>query len=245
VSPVERIPQSRERTPTRGPHIVSPPVTIIPCTSVDATHYPDGRTMPIAMPLTHPANAPHRPGPLDQAAALRLLLANRTMLLGYINVITGDPTLTEDVFQEVSIVVMAKFTDVQDLDGFRPWARTIARFQALKAVNKRRANPVVLASEVIDRLDQAWDEHDREEPRATSVAALERCLAKLTPRAQELVNLRYYQDLSGQRIAERLRKPLNTIYVAISRIHRTLADCVRGELARGRASGLGGVRHAE
>lgn len=198
--------------------------------------------MPVAMPLHDPTLAPRRPGPLDQAGALRLLLANRSMLLGYINVITGDPTLTEDVFQEVSIVVMEKFPDVQDQDGFRPWARTIARFQSLKAVNKRRANPVVLAGEVIDRLDQAWDLHERDDPRATSVAALERCIAKLTPRAQELVNLRYHQDLSGQHIAERLHKPLNTIYVAISRIHRTLAECVRSELSR---RGLDGARHAE
>ena len=208
--------------------------------------------MPVAMPLektaqnlSHDAPMPARPGPLDQAGALRLLLANRAMLLGYINVITGDPTLTEDVFQEVSIVVMEKFPLVQDHDGFRPWARTIARFQSLKAVNKRRANPVILAGEVIDRLDQAWEEHDRDDPRASSVAALERCIAKLTPRAQELVQLRYHEDLSGQHIADRLRKPLNTIYVAISRIHRTLAECVRSELARSSGGGISGARHVE
>lgn len=202
--------------------------------------------MPIEKPLSYPFVQPSRPGPLDQSTALRQLLANRAMLLGYINVITGDPTLTEDVFQEVSIVVMEKFPMVQDLDGFRPWARTIARFQALKAVNKRRANPVILAGEVIDRLDQAWEEHDREDPRASSVAALERCIAKLTPRAQELVQLRYHEDLSGQHIADRLRKPLNTIYVAISRIHRTLAECVRSELARtSGSSGINGARHVE
>jgi RNA polymerase sigma-70 factor (ECF subfamily) len=201
--------------------------------------------MPVAVPLHESLLVPRRPGPLDQTAALRLLLANRSMLLGYINVITGDPTLTEDVFQEVSIVVMEKFPDVQDHDGFRPWARTIARFQALKAVNKRRANPVILSGEVIDRLDQAWDLHDSEDPRTSTVAALERCIAKLTPRAQELVNLRYHQDLSGQHIAERLRKPLNTIYVAISRIHRTLAECVRAELGRGNSTDLSGARHVE
>jgi RNA polymerase sigma-70 factor (ECF subfamily) len=101
---------------------------------------------------------------------------------------------------------------------------------------------VILAGEVIDRLDQAWEEHDRDDPRASSVAALEHCISKLTPRAQELVQLRYHEDLSGQHIAERLRKPLNTIYVAISRIHRTLAECVRSELAR---NGDSGARHAE
>jgi RNA polymerase sigma-70 factor (ECF subfamily) len=169
--------------------------------------------------------------PLDHGTALRLLLANRAMLLGYINAITGDPTLSEDVFQEVSIVVMDKFATVTGVEGFRPWARTIARFQSLKAVNRRRASPIRLAGEVLDRLDRAWEEQDRDDPRAASVAALEQCIARLTPRAQQLVHLRYHQGLSGQAIADELGKPLNTIYVAISRIHRSLAECIRNQLS--------------
>lgn len=241
-------PHRRERTPHKGSARLPVPQVGegIPCTSAGTPEYPDDKAMPIAMPIADPSTRRSQPGPLDPASALRLLLANRAMLLGYINVITGDPTLTEDVFQEVSIVVMEKFADVQDVEGFRPWARTIARFQSLKAVNKRRANPVILVGEVIDRLDLAWEQHDREDSRATSVAALERCIAKLTPRAQELVQLRYHEDLSGQHIADRLRKPLNTIYVAISRIHRTLAECVRGELARSGATlRTSGGRHVE
>ncbi len=177
--------------------------------------------------------------PLDQAMALRLLLANRTMLLGYINAITGDPTLTEDVFQEVSLVVMEKYASVADIEGFRPWARTIARFQSLKAVNRRRATPFILAGEIIDRLDQAWDEREKEDPKAASIEALELCLNKLTPKAQELVQMRYHQDLTGQHIAEQLNKPLNTVYVALSRIHRALGECIRNELSRRE------VRHVE
>ncbi len=228
----------REVTPTkvrRRPGVHAGGLT---CTSVPASEHPDDEATPSTGAVDEGVIGDSRPPiGLNQGDALRLLLANRTMLLAYINVITGDPTLTEDVFQEVSIVVMEKFAMVENSDGFRPWARTIARFQSLKAVNKRRANRVVLASEAIDRLDQAWEERDRDDPRAASVAALERCIGKLTPRARQLVQLRYHQELSGQDIADRLRKPLNTIYVAISRIHRTLADCVRNELS--------GARHAE
>jgi len=181
----------------------------------------------------------HPPPALDQASALRLLLANRSMLLGYINAITGDPTLTEDVFQEVSLVVMTKYASVTDSDGFRPWSRTIARFQSLKAVNRRRSSPLIMSGEIIDRLDQAWDDRERDDPRSTSIDALEHCLNKLTPKAQELVQMRYHQDLSGQTIAEQLKKPLNTIYVALSRIHRSLGECIRGEISRREA------QHAE
>jgi RNA polymerase sigma-70 factor (ECF subfamily) len=188
--------------------------------------------MPAALALPDTAPGPAAPARLDQGAALRLLLANRAMLIGYINAITGDPTLTEDVFQEVSIVVMDKHAQVDGAEGFRPWARTIARFQALKAVSRRRNAPLRLTDAVIDRLDAAWQAGDGGPARGDEIAALSHCLGKLTPRAQRLVQLRYHEDLPGARIAELLQRPLNTVYVAISRIHRALAECVRQELAR-------------
>lgn len=175
---------------------------------------------------------------LDQGSALRLLLANRAMLIGYINAITGDPTLTEDVFQEVSLVVLAKHASVTNSEGFKPWVRTIARFQSLKAVSRSRSSPVMLVGEAIERLDRAWEDLDRGSPQREPLAALTRCLARLTPRARQLVNLRYHQNLSGERIADMLQRPLNTIYVAMSRIHRTLGACIRQELSR-RGSGDG------
>ena len=188
---------------------------------------------PMPAVLAAPAAAnPSAPARLDQGTALRLLLANRAMLIGYINAITGDPTLTEDVFQEVSIVVMDKHAQVDGADGFRPWTRTIARFQALKAVNRRKSAPLRLTDAVIDRLDVAWEAGDAEQPRGDEITALSQCVGKLTPRAQRLVQLRYHEDLPGARIAELLQRPLNTVYVAISRIHRALAECVRQELLR-------------
>jgi RNA polymerase sigma-70 factor, ECF subfamily len=170
--------------------------------------------------------------PLDQSSTLRLLLANRIMLQGYITAITGDRTLSEDVFQEVSMVVMEKFATVTNAESFRPWVRSIARLQSLKAVNQRQAYNAFLSSDTIDQLDKAWDERERENPRTSTKTALEKCVAKLTPKARELVQLRYRQNLSGQEIADHLGKPLNTIYVAISRIHRALSDCIRTKLTQ-------------
>ena len=178
---------------------------------------------------------------VGRRAALRLLLANRGMLLGYINAITGDPTLSEDVFQEVSIVVLDKHAQLTSSAGFKPWARTIARFQSLKAVARRRAGPITLSGDVLDLLDTSWSALD-EDPAALAdqerLAALRSCLTRISPRARRLVEMRYVENLPGARIAELLGKPLNTVYVAISRIHRALGECVRGRLQR-QGSGRG------
>ena len=56
-------------------------------------------------------------------------------------------------------------------------------------------------------------------------------------RARKLVDLRYRQNVSGKEVARKLSLPVNTVYVAMSRIHRTLSECVRRHLAQA------GIRH--
>jgi|GEM_PF-298127 RNA polymerase sigma-70 factor (ECF subfamily) len=169
---------------------------------------------------------------MDETRALRLLLANRGMLIGYINAITGDPNLTEDVFQEVSIVVLQKCDQLADAEGFKPWARTIARFQSLKAVNRRSSGPLALGDDLLDLIDRHWQTNEVEDDHIEALTALRRCLSGISPRAKQLVRMRYHDNLPGARIAEILGQPINTVYVTISRIHRSLAACVRQRIQR-------------
>jgi RNA polymerase sigma-70 factor (ECF subfamily) len=185
-----------------------------------------------APPVSATSGPVPTPGGLDSTAALRLLLANRGMLIGYINAITGDPTLTEDVFQEVSIVVLEKCAQLQDVEGFKPWSRTIARFQSLKAVNRRSAGPIALGDDLLDLIDRQWQTVDKNDDHAEALTALRQCLTRISPRAKQLVRMRYHENLPGARIAEILGQPINTVYVTISRIHRSLAECVRQRIMR-------------
>lgn len=194
--------------------------------------------MPTASALSAMPRPQLPPAGLDRTSALRLLLANRGMLIGYINAITGDPNLTEDVFQEVSIVVLEKCGQLHDVEGFKPWSRTIARFQSLKAVNRRSAGPIALGDDLIDLIDTQWQSVDRSDDHADELAALRLCLTRISPRAKQLVRMRYHDNLPGVRIAEILGQPINTVYVTISRIHRSLADCVRQRITRS------DIRHA-
>ena len=57
------------------------------------------------------------------------------------------------------------------------------------------------------------------------------CLEQLSPCAQNLVKLRYAEGVSGERLAEVVDRSLNTVYVALSRIHRSLGDCIKQRLA--------------
>ncbi len=81
---------------------------------------------------------------LDQDTALRLLLDHRGMLLGYVNSIVRDQHLAEDVFQEVSLLVVRKHRGIPARESFPGWVRRAARLEALSALRrKRRARQVM------------------------------------------------------------------------------------------------------
>jgi RNA polymerase sigma-70 factor (ECF subfamily) len=171
---------------------------------------------------------------VDQDHLVRLLLGHRAMLLGYLASFVRDAHLVEDVFQDVSLVILKKGAELADPAGFAPWARKIARFESLNALRKRGQAPRPLDAAALDLLDGQWRSGDASESPASD--ALEPCLRRLAPRARRLVELRYREGVSGRDLAARLAQPLNTVYVSLARVHRALSECIRGRLAAGRTS---------
>lgn len=170
--------------------------------------------------------------PVEQEVLVRLLLTQRSMLLGYLESILRDAHLAEDLFQDVTLIALKKRADLADPDGFAPWVRKIARLEAMNALRRRTRAPQALDDAVLDVLDRHWTAADD----GPAHDALRRCLQRLPPKSRHLLTLRYRDDLSGQPLADRLTQPLNTVYVTLARIHRALSDCIRGSLAGGEAS---------
>ena len=164
---------------------------------------------------------------VEQDALVRLLLAQRAMLLGYIGSIVRDTHLAEDVFQETTLIALKKRDELIDAAGFPAWARRIARLEALNALRRRQKAPKSLDESVLDVLEAHWEKADE----GSASSALRSCLKRLPPRSLQIVELRYRDDVSGKDLAERLAQPLNTVYVSLARIHRALLDCMRGQHA--------------
>jgi RNA polymerase sigma-70 factor (ECF subfamily) len=171
---------------------------------------------------------------LNRDRLLLLLLQQRGMLLGYVTAIVREPHLAEDVFQNVALVLLRKGDRLEAEQDFPPWARRVARLEALAALRERRKSPQVLDDATLDRLEDHWDAGDSAPGPATE--ALRACLERLSPRARRLVELRYVGGLRGKDLAEKLAQPVNTVYVALSRIYRKLAACIQDRLASEGAS---------
>jgi len=165
---------------------------------------------------------------IDHQTFVALTLRKRTILLAYIRAIVRDEHLAEDVFQEAVSVALASIEKIRDAEHWSAWMRQSARHRALNALRSRKR--FVLDPVLLDQLEGEWaQEGEFDDP---ARAALRECVGKLTPNAQSLLRLRYSDGLSGTRLAEAVNRNLNTVYVAMSRIHRTLKECI--EKRRGR-----------
>jgi RNA polymerase sigma-70 factor (ECF subfamily) len=166
---------------------------------------------------------------IDQESLVILLLRERVKLLAYIRAIVRDDHLAEDVLQEVALLALRKRDEIRDGRHFLGWMRLTSRHRALKTLRRRHHQPL-LEETLLDRLDEQWAEHDQS-PSADLLEALRHCLERLSPPARSLVELRYAEGVSGRRLAEVVDRSLNTVYVTLSRIHRSLGDCIRRRLA--------------
>ena len=61
-------------------------------------------------------------------------------------------------------------------------------------------------------------------------------MAKLSAHARTILGLRYAEEVSSARVAEVMQVKVQSVYVALARIHRALGDCIRRRRAGGEAS---------
>jgi RNA polymerase sigma-70 factor (ECF subfamily) len=170
---------------------------------------------------------------LDRNDQLRLLVAERGPLLGFIASLARDRDLAEDVFQTLVVITSEKSPDLDTRERFLSWARTAARYEVNNALRKRHRT-VALDDNVMDLLESQWAMADRKP--ATAIAdALDRCLGALTDNARRMLRLRFEDGLSGEDLARALGRTVNTVYVGLSRSYRALADCIEARVAESEA----------
>ncbi len=161
----------------------------------------------------------------------RRLMEHRSRLHAFVYALVRDPHLTEDILQEVAVVLFEKFATFASGTDFGAWAREIAYREILSARRSewraRRHLDVGLAQEI-------WKAFQRRregfEP-AAHREALRRCLAGLADGVRRVLDWRYAAGLSSEEIAGRLRRTAQAVYAMVFRTKRALADCVRRRMA--------------
>jgi RNA polymerase sigma-70 factor (ECF subfamily) len=169
----------------------------------------------------------------------RLLLAHRRTLHAYLYAIVRDPHLAEDLFQEVSLILLRRLDEEGPPGNFWAFAREVARREALAALRRTARAPRPLSPEALQALDRGFEETGTLQDPAR-LEALRRCVQALPRLWQNIVEHRYWKNRPVPQVAAALLKSENTVAVTLHRIRLRLAECVRARL-RGMEHGPAGA----
>lgn len=149
-------------------------------------------------------------------------------LRGYLLVLGADQMQVDEVIQELALSA-ADAAEVPD--NPLAWLLVAARRRFVDLLRRRtvrqgRELPIDGLMLAIEETLSEEDDKD-DEMAIGDLDALRRCLRRLAPRARELIDLRYWSNLSPADIATRLGWGSAAVRVALSKARRTLEDCMR------------------
>jgi RNA polymerase sigma-70 factor (ECF subfamily) len=162
-------------------------------------------------------------------AFLELLTTHERALSIYVHSLVPRDTAAEDILQQTKMLLWKHFDDFQVGTNFLAWARKTAFHQILTHRRQKKREHLPLDEVALEALGMAvtqlaGDVSLRQE-------ALRTCLARLPKEHRQLVQLRYYEDLEIDQVAEKLRRTAGAVYRALSRVRMSLMECVERQIA--------------
>lgn len=144
-------------------------------------------------------------------------------------------TQNENDAEDITIQTFSKAFDKIDTYNpdykFKTWLITISKNIHIDLERKRKSSISNTTDknnddefyDIIDESPSPEDELITEQ----NLAKLLRDIKKLKPHYQEVINLRYFQELSYLEISEQLNEPLNNIKVKLLRAKKLLAEIIK------------------
>lgn len=167
----------------------------------------------------------------DQVAFTFLLDFFWNEVYGFMLKRTQNETDTEDIVIETFAKAFDRIATYNPEYAFNTWLIAIAKNVHIDILRKKKSSLFIeitdeqnqQAYNIADSSPTAEDELIKEQ----NLSSLLECIKQLKSHYQEVIQLRYFQELSYQEIAEQLNEPLNNIKVKLLRAKKLLADIIR------------------
>ena len=142
---------------------------------------------------------------------------------------TENENDAEDITIQTFSKAFDKLNTYNNSYEFKTWLITISKNIHIDLIRKRNKNletggnqDVVI--KVLDNTPSAEDQLITEQ----NLASLLQHIKKLKPHYQEVINLRYFNELSYADIATELNEPINNVKVKLLRAKKLLAEVIKG-----------------
>lgn len=157
----------------------------------------------------------------------QLFMVHQQALLAYLLSIVPRLPDAQDLLQEVFLVVSRKAGAWCEGTDFLPWVCAIARYEALHLARSNKRGVIPLDADVIELLHT---EQPRISELESQIDRLKECLKRLSPRARELVMLRYHAAQMPEAIAVSMNWSVGAVRVALTRAKQALRECIEERL---------------
>lgn len=178
----------------------------------------EGKTAP-KPPDSEPATA----DPGHTLEVQQQFLLHQPALMAYALSLVPCRQDAQDLVQETFLIVSRKADCWAEGSSFMAWAGKILRYEALHQLRALRRRPMSLEEDLLEQL------HGNEPPDDDllhQIQRLKRCIQKLSPRARQLVMLRYHSGMLPEAIAKSLQWTANSVRVTLTRAKDSLRDCM-------------------
>ena len=161
---------------------------------------------------------------------MELIALHQSRLYGYVFALVHDMDVADDLYQQTAMVAWRKFDQYESDTNFGAWICRIAQFELLTYRQKSGRQSVVFSDQLIDLLSVRAAER-QVDATADRRAALALCVERLRPEDREILDATYVAGERADTVAKKTGRPVASIYNALTRIRRNLAECIRRVLA--------------
>lgn len=166
----------------------------------------------------------------DQVAFTFLLDFFWNEVYGFMLKRTENETDTDDITIETFAKAFDKIASYNPEFGFNTWLIAIAKNVHIDMLRKKKSSLFIdITDEDNDRAFNVVDETPSIEDEIITEQNLSQLLnhiKTLKPAYQEVIQLRYFQEMSYQDMAEQLDEPLNNIKIKLLRAKKLLAETI-------------------
>lgn len=169
----------------------------------------------------------------DQVAFTFLLDYYWNEVYGFMLKRTENETDAEDITIETFSKAFDKISTYNPEYQFNTWLIAIAKNVHIDMLRKKKST---LFIEITDEEDQQAYNIADSSPSAEDELITEQNLSQLLlyikelkPHYQEVIQLRYFQEMSYQEIAEHLDEPLSNVKIKLLRAKKLLAEIISGK----------------
>jgi len=161
---------------------------------------------------------------------VKRLMEHRSMLHSFVYALLRDPHLTEDILQEVAVVLWSKYSEFAPGTDFGAWARSVAYREILATRRSEARAHRYMDDACAQEILAAYQRREETVDSATHRQALARCMGQLNPDLRDIMRCRYALSMSSREIAHKFSRTAQAVDAIVYRIKRLLSDCIRSRV---------------